>query len=172
MLQLVSALQILLHLPLIKVNTPALTTSIIEVVLPVAMFDILDLLQDTQVWKIIMYIFLDDSDKLSQQAYEKKWSQSINIGYKNYNAIQNLSSVSYLLFFLYVKSFICTVLFIRYHCYGKNEKQYKILKKLTSMNEFFVVFMETYLEIILACYFNIVYGNVNDFQNSLERCKE
>ena len=27
------------------------------------------------------------------------------------------------------------------------------------MNEFFVVFMETYLEIILACYFNFMYGN-------------
>ena len=87
MLQLVSALQILLHLPLIKVNTPALTSTIIETVLPVVMFDILDLLQDTYVWKIIMYIFLDDIDELSKQAYEKKWSQSINLGYRNYNAI-------------------------------------------------------------------------------------
>ena len=121
------------------------------------MFDFLNLVQNTSLYYTLLYIFSDE-DPTQMKAYSSKWQNSINIGYANYNSVENLSSVSFILFYLYIKCFICLCYFIVYKVTGRFGVRYKHIKKYTSVNELFYVFMETFFEFILASYFNNIYG--------------
>ena len=69
-----------------QVNTPAILSTVVEIVLPVATFDALEIISETSIYYYIMFMFTD-YDYDSQKAYEMKWSSSMNIGYGTYNSI-------------------------------------------------------------------------------------
>lgn len=45
-ISMIRSLQILLHLPMFNINTPAIVSTVFQIIIPVAMFDVLELFEE------------------------------------------------------------------------------------------------------------------------------
>mmetsp|Transcript_22772 Transcript_22772/g.35061 ORF Transcript_22772/g.35061 Transcript_22772/m.35061 type:complete len:197 (-) Transcript_22772:1108-1698(-) len=99
MLLLIRALQIVLHLPLVRVKVPANVSSLFQVLIPIAMFDVLDPDWTTK----LIFTFDEEQQRLLR---EDMTPQMIDLGYETHSSVLNLGSLSIFAIFYVTEVFI------------------------------------------------------------------
>ena len=80
-LGMIRAVQIILHIPLLQLNCPAIVSVIFELIIPVAMFDIFELFQEYDFFNNFMDLLLGEISGHELELYESSWANGVNIGY-------------------------------------------------------------------------------------------
>jgi hypothetical protein len=70
-LGMIRCVQMVLHLPLLQLNCPAIITVIFELIIPVAMFDIFELFEESGLFNTIMDWLLGNITGQQLELYEK-----------------------------------------------------------------------------------------------------
>ena len=100
MIQLIRALQMVLHLPMLRIIMPANSLILISVMIEVAMFDILP--SDYTTDLIFEYAEKEDDQKI--------FGQMKDIGYESSSSLKNLGSLSIFTFLYFLKLAILLVM--------------------------------------------------------------
>ena len=77
----IRSIQIILHLPLFQINSPAIVTCMFELIIPIAMFDIFELFQEYPFFEDLMTWLIGEVSGQEVKVYESKWTNSVNLGY-------------------------------------------------------------------------------------------
>jgi len=95
--QYINSLQMMLHLPMLHVVMPANVSEFFGLILPIAMFDIIESTYSTEL--IMEFDFVAEAEF----AEEGILGQMRDLGYEQHNAILNLGSLAIFSFLYYVK---------------------------------------------------------------------
>ena len=100
-LMMIRVLQITLHLPLLQTLIPANVMMVFQVIISIAMFDILD-----NDYGIGLELFMNFDDSGQEKMSIDIRDQVKDLGYQSYNTINNLSTLAILIVFYFFKLFI------------------------------------------------------------------
>ena len=148
---LLRTLQIILHLPMLKIVVPTCVIYTYSYIFPIIQWDIFrDGLFDTRNWFDFDEKTLDDNPIMDQMRM---------LGYKSRNIVGNMGSISIFWFLYFLK--ILSLIFMK--CFkvwnrqaaSKSEnfkKIYNIIFKQCFFQEFFLIIISTYFEYLVAGY--------------------
>lgn len=150
MIAMIRTLQLILHLPLMKILFPVNINMLFSIMIPIVMFDIIDSSWSTE----LLFNFDEDAEEEKANLLRR---QITDLGYDNHNAILNLGSVFIFLCFYLIEVFWYSLLKLysltksRFH---KSHKWVVKLKKKLFFGELFTLLLEAYLELVLSGYLN------------------
>ena len=157
MIQLVRALQMVLHLPMMRILMPPNALMFIGIIIEIAMFDILPAEYTTD----FIFEYDDSLEKVDQQIF----GQMRDIGYESHSSIKNLGSLTIFTALYFAKIGIIGVMWIfkRFSKMGQKPRFLKIYNQLC-LNAFFYEI----LAILLDAYFEFL---ISGYQQNYERSK-
>lgn len=96
MVQWINSLQMMLHLPMMHLIMPANVSQFFELILPIAMFDIIESTFSTE---LVLEFDYDKEEEMAPLIY----GQIQDLGYGSHNSILNLGSLAVFSFIYYIK---------------------------------------------------------------------
>ena len=149
MVQWIHSMQMIVHLPMMRILVPPNVSCYFQTVVPIITFDVLPADYSTE---LILNFDRDSQEKIKDRIL----GQMQDLGYENHNLIQILGSLGLLTFF----SFICIML---YACifyplsarYGINFKITRAIRRSMVYNLPISVCQSGYFEFIIGIYLNI-----------------
>ena len=145
MVSMLNSLQIILHLPIMGVQEPANVMDTFSEIRPMVAFDVIIEAFDIQLLNDLIHTNSTEYDQIAII------DQVVALGYPTHNPILNLGFLAVLIF-LYLNKFVIFGMFILpiNKCCGRLKKLKKQIKNHLFFNEILVIFIEGYLELILA----------------------
>ena len=153
-LGMIRAVQIILHIPLLQINTPAIVTVIFELIIPIAMFDIFELFEEYDFFNNAMNLLLGQIDGEEVELYEAAWTNGVNIGYQNQNSFSVLGSIAFITTFVYLKILFLTLVKMFSRC-CKDNKTLAKMKRKVRFDEMNAVILEGYIEFLITGVINM-----------------
>lgn len=145
MLELIRTLQMILHLPIMRIIIPSNVSQLFSIIIPIAMFDILDAEWTTEL------IFDFDEDK-QDELQDQMLDQTIDIGYETHNSMLNLGSLAIftsLWFFKLPFLLLAKALSGKFTTFGKIfNKMYKAMV----FGELIAILIDAYFEFLISGY--------------------
>ena len=149
----INSLQIAIHLPILNVLLPSNVLFFFKKLLPIVMFDIVK-----EEWRINPSDFLDFDEENNELIDHPKFPrQMANIGYDSHNFLQNVGSLQIFLLAYFVRIIFTIVLKLVNLLTGAGGKLYKKQLKRIFFTDLILIFIEGYLEFLIAGY--LQYGN-------------
>lgn len=157
-LGMIRAVQIILHIPLLQINTPAIVTVIFELIIPIAMFDIFELFEEYDFFNNFMDFLLGQIDGTAVELYEAAWTNGVNIGYQNQNSFSVLGSIAFITTFVYLKIVFLSLVKLFSTCCKDNKTLHTLMakmKKKVKVDELNGVLLEGYIEFLITGVINL-----------------
>ena len=150
----INSLQLIIHLPMLKTLIPANVASFFALILPIVQFDLIPPEWSTE-------LVLDFDDELSED-FEEKFDTSVfdqmkDLGYESHNSLRLLGSLFIFALMYYVRILVLFPLVCAIAKIWKVGLKYRTyLRQSLFFNEFIVVNIEAYMELIIAGYINYI----------------
>ena len=149
----INSLQIAIHLPILNVLLPSNVLFFFKKLLPIVMFDIVK-----EEWRINPSDFLEFDEENNELIDHPKFPrQMANIGYDSHNFLQNVGSLQIFLLAYFVRIVFTIVLKLVNLLTGAGGELYKKQLKRIFFTDLILIFIEGYLEFLIAGY--LQYGN-------------
>ena len=161
MIILIQALQMMLHLPMLQIKVPGLVLMVFEIVIPIAMFDILENDFGFDTGLIFEY---DDVGQGNLNSF--LYDQLQSLGYSTHNLLGNLNTLG-IIFFFYWTQIMCFIILWSFLKISKKLSNYefpKLQKHIDKQieNLFFSalinIMMEGYLEFLITSNLSLQYS--------------
>ena len=147
MIQLIRALQMVVHLPMLRIIMPANAILFISVIIEIAMFDVLPAESSTD----LMFEYSES------ESDEKIFGQMQDIGYESSQSLKNLGSLSIFTFLYFVK--LVVLFFMRAMIQltpvgqSKNfKKLYDSMVKTAFFSDILAILIDAYFEFLISGY--------------------
>ena len=148
MLGMIRCLQMVLHLPLINIVVPGNVTMIFAVIIPIAMFDVLD----NESYNYSTLFKFDQQTNVSDQVQD--------IGYDNNSAMNNLGSIVIYIFYYIARVLVVIVLAALAHICGKGKQMVNDVSKRLFFGDLLSICIDGYLELLISGFLNLEMLNV------------
>ena len=150
-LGMIRALQIIIHLPLLRIYLQANLNMVFSIIIPIIMFDIMDSDQLSE--------YILDYDHTNQELLaEGQYGQIVDLGYTSSNSILNLGTLSIVFIFYFVRIILLLLLIIytKITTFCPYIHKYRgELQNTLFFSEVIKTFIEGYFEFLISCYFAI-----------------
>jgi hypothetical protein len=155
MLQLIRALQIILHLAMNKIVFPALVMIVFASLVEVAMFDVLGEERICSNCNVDTLLEYDQEQIESKQQYIL--GQLQDLGYPSYIALQNLGSIgTFLVLYIIKVAFVGCLMLMTWATKSKSLATFKdILYRQAFFGDLFVILIDSYYEILISAYLQL-----------------
>mmetsp|Transcript_27117 Transcript_27117/g.41271 ORF Transcript_27117/g.41271 Transcript_27117/m.41271 type:complete len:244 (-) Transcript_27117:1254-1985(-) len=148
MLLLIRALQIVLHIPLLRIAVPAHVAKLFSSTISVATFDVLDPEWTTQL------LFNFDDDRQGELQSELL-DQMEDLGYETHNAILNLGSLAIFTFFYFCELAIVGALLLRKWLIGRSPAWLDSMKQRLIFGDLLAILLDAYFEFLISGYLQL-----------------
>lgn len=96
----IQTLQIIAHFPLLRILMPANVSFFLSMLLPLVMFDILDIVEDTIYDPTLLFTFAEDKNELDTNLFT---DQMVDLGYETHNSILNTRTLFFTIMFYFIR---------------------------------------------------------------------
>ena len=153
LINMINALQMVLHLPMLRILVPSNVAAFFRVVLPIVMFDLLEGFEDTikGFFKSIDLNFRQDTEVDSRGMFD----QIRSLGYSTSNSIFNLGTIFFLIIFYLIRVFIYSFVYKVNQKTGKMEEYLKSEGKSLFYSNILLLLLEGFMEFIITGYLNV-----------------
>jgi hypothetical protein len=142
---------------------PANVSFFLNMLLPLVMFDILDVFEGSKYDPTRIFMFDDDMNVLDKKLFT---DQMADLGYQTHNSILNLKTIFFLMALYFLRVFLILILFIRFELTGKKPGLYDGEMKRLFFSEILTLSLEGYMELVISGYlqskkdylYNSIYG--------------
>jgi hypothetical protein len=137
------SLQMIIHLPMLRIIVPANVSMFFSIIIPVVMFDIIAPEYSTE---LVLDFEEDDQVEFNQMA---------DLGYETHNSILNLGSIALFLSIYFFKIIALLSLWLIRKYTPKCKENYKSLYKQVFFAELIGLLLEAYFELLITSFLNI-----------------
>ena len=153
-LTMINSLQMIVHLPILRIILPGNVMMFMQIILPIVMFDVIEPFERFNISLDSLFNF--DFKKRSETSQEIL-NQMRELGYQTHNSLTNLSalSVAIIIYFLRVIVLGMVVVARAITKSSRGEKYVENQKKDLFWNGLLILILEGYLEFLICGYLNL-----------------